>query len=526
MPYYLIKTRYGLESVLSAGDGYTIKLNWYKAYPDVRTNSIAYNIYFSTDQDTVFSDGVKYASASGALTADIIDLKPGELYYFGIRPVEYNSDIFTFDDLPTAYGDLKVYPSSILRENITDTDLVIPLVDTSEFPSSGVIRIGIELIQYTFNDTTNSNLELSFLNQRGYGSTQARIHNTDGYDGYETWDPNVFYYILGESSNYDRVTACHSRFEFPEYSYTLTDGYKQVTKDLLSTDLAGSDEENINFPSYDYAGYHRTDPTLLLNGKCVGSYIGGYMFCADGYRGVGQQLRGLSFQDHNNQRQEMLLNVTGDEVVLVKRVRTGIVCACYTPHQEYQHNRCPKCFGSKFVVGREQYFNPRRSNGRILVRFSPAEDDAKMYESGIESEFSTDAWTLTVPTIKDRDILIRYDKDGNEEFRYEVLSVTRNRTLDGKQGGQKMRVQRIRKTDPLYSIRVFSDSSLLPSTINTSLSSSAGIPLHSHVITISEKITNINQINQLTMTIAGHNHPVNDGVVMPVLGHTHTIILP
>jgi hypothetical protein len=276
---------------------------------------------------------------------------------------------------------------------------------------------------------------------------------------------------------------------------------------------------------YDYAGYHRTDPVQLLNGTCVGSYLGGEQGCIDGY-GNFQIFRGMSLQDQNTQRQEILLSVTGRDAILIRRVQTGITCSCYLASSEYQDDRCPKCYGTKFVFGYQQYFNPRISSGRIRVRIGPTPEGLKMYEAGLESEFPIDVWTLTVPTIKMRDVIVLFDQTGvNEEFRYEVTEVNRNNTIVGLQGGQKFRAIRVRKTDPIYQIRVFRDSSMFPSKLNTSIGFVTGIPPHTHEITVSEKITAVNQINQTTDISASHNHPIVNGVVMEVLGHTHTIII-
>ena len=185
------------------------------------------------------------------------------------------------------------------------------------------------------------------------------------------------------------------------------------------------------------------------------------------------------------------------------------------------------CYGTKFVLGWEQYFNPRRSDGRIMVRFSPAEDDVKRLEAGLESEFNTEVWTLTVPTVKDRDILVRFDQDGNEEFRYEVMSVTRNKTIAGLQGGQRMRVQRIRKTDRAYQIKAFKNTGTTPTKLSTSIGFTPGIPPHTHDITITNQPTS--NFNQLTSVNQGHNHIViyENGqlIVKDVLGHDHKIII-
>lgn len=1061
MVFYPIPQQSGLDMLSSLGDGYTINVKWYKGMPTNPRNKVAYNIYYSTIKETVYSEGIKYVSIDDSDNANIIDLTPGQLYYFSVRPMEYNPTQYNLNALlPLAYDNLRVYPFSLLSANISATDTTIPLMDTGFFPPSGLIQVGAELINYSGADYPNNNLfvpsetsstsyltplpdgyysrslgndgylsgltlldtsaiaetwkiqcifvqndinnvpmpetakfvsigslsgmkmdgysnpyiwvadgysvsneifEFSILENttfslgqyftiiigssaavssgRGYSNTTARPHNVSGSDGYVTWDPIITYYIPGESHIFDRIFMCQCRFEYANFQRTEADGYHQVITDLLTSDLSASDEYNEDFPMYDYAGYHRTDPVLLLTGACVGSYIGGEMGCIDKYGNV-NMLRGLSVQDANNQRQEMLLSTTGRPAVLVKRVRTGITCSCYQPSSEYQDDRCPFCFvpgtlintesgftkiedikvgdmvlsgdgsykkvlntfendysgnlnsiittttlspilctpnhqifkltsnhsnkygcgpnsnctniiqrelrkrgsvhklpsgkwqaritaknhnrvslgtfnskseaqnnirmylqkhelpshlisldkasnidnkdwlinihnryiddissieipkhlayknnkktaafevneefcwivglylaegctgkrslnfaldksevyyqnkvisfflkygyngkiyqvsengvkveiygadisrwfhylfgkkcynkkipqclmnlsdsksnslingifdgdssirdnelvqtseilalqvteilhrlgylptlrtiinktktpngndrkiaycvnrglttdikknrkgrwqfnennlskvksndivpyegkiynlevegehsyvvqnilvknchGTKFVFGFDQYFNPRRSDGRIMVRAGPAEEDVKMYEAGLESEFTLDFWTLTVPTIKDRDVIILFDQEDNEEFRYEVLSVTRNNTLTGLQGGQKFRAQRIRKFDPAYQIRVFRNTSEFPSKLNTSIGFTTGILPHTHEIVINEGIISVNQINQTTSISQGHNHVVKNGVVMNAVGHTHTIIM-
>jgi hypothetical protein len=525
MPFYTNPVRAGTDAVASLGDGQTINVKWFQAYPSVPTNKILYHIYYSTIKDNVYLEGVKYVSADGTLSANIIDLTPGQEYFFAVRPVEYNPLGFNPTDLPIAYDNLRFYPTSLLRQDITDTSLVIPLLDADGFPNTGIIKVGIELIQYLSVDHFNNNLILTNVSQRGINGTEPRLHTVSGFDGYNYWDPTVRLFVVGESNLFDRIFVCQSRFEYPNYAFTIVDGYKQVTKDLLSTDLSAADAANVGFPMYDYAGYHRTDPVQLLNGTCVGSYFGGEMGCIDGYGNV-QILRGLSLQDQNTQRQDVLLSVTGRDAVLVKRVQTGITCSCYIPSSEYPDDRCPLCYGTKFVFGYEQYFNPRSSDGRIKVRPGPTDENTKMYEAGLESEFPLSLWTLTVPTIKTRDVIILFDQDDNEEFRYEVISVTRNNTIIGQEGGQLMKVMRIRKFDPAYQIRVFRNTSEFPSKLNTSIGFVVGIPHHTHEIVINEKITSITQINQTTAVSQGHNHPIVDGVVQTVLGHTHSIILP
>lgn len=527
MPYYLRPVQVGIDEVVSCRDGYSVSLRWFQAYPSYDGYDIAYNIYYSTDRLEVFSEGAKYLSHDGYTTTTLQDLDPGQLYHFSVRPIEYNPTDYNFSLLPEAFNNLKIYPQSVLRQNMDQDDLLIPLLDTDTFPAYGIVKIGRELVRYSSVDSLNNNLIVSAISNRGIYGSNVYIHNVDGYDGYLTNDPNVYFYSAIESNLFDRVFAGQIRFEYPEYSFTQADGYKQRTADLLTTDLSGSDAANAGFPSYPFVGWHRKDPKLLLSGQCVNSYIGGEYYCADGYSGVGRKVRGLRPQEVNNQRQELLLETTGEPVTLLQKKWTGIHCSCYIPSRESPQNRCPKCYGTGFVVGYEQHFSPRRSDGRIMVRFSQGDDDVKQYEAGMESEGNFDVWTITIPTIKDRDVLIRYDINGNEEFRYEVMSVTRNKLFFGEQGAQKMRVQRIRKFDPSYQILAFRDTSKFPAKLSTSIEISNGIPLHSHEIVKNEG--SASGWSQLTSVVQGHNHPVRyvggQLVVDVVLGHTHTIVL-
>lgn len=646
--------RCGTDALHSLGDGYTINVSWFQAEHINPSNKIAYHIYYSTVKEDVFFEGPKYVSIDGSLEANLIGLTPGQEYFIAVRPVEYNPVTFNLTQLPIAYDALRFYPHSMLRQNISATDLIIPLLDVAGFPNVGVIKVGVELIQYLSIDqvnnnlivpapsggtpshiidqggsnfytpfvgnagvgtingltlvpnsnpftenwtikcvfvqrdmsnvpilgtakfisvgsfsgtardgygnpitwisdsTTNDNGILSFSitdtgpafqegdaflikvagatpgapGGRGYAGTHATLHNVDGYDGYVTWPSTVPLFASGEDTRWDRIFVCQSRFEYPNYAFTVPDGYRQVLKDNLSTDLSAADAANVTFPTYDFAGYHRTDPVQLLNGTCVGSYIGGEMGCIDKYGNV-QILRGFSLQDQNTQRQDVLLSVTGRPAVLIRRRWTGVGSNTYLPSSEYPDDRGLDNYGGKFVFGYEQYFNPRSSDGRILVRPGPTAENLKMHEAGLESEYPLDLWTLTVPTIKTRDILVLFDQDDNEDFRYEVADVTRNNTILGLDGGQHLKVFRIRKTDPAYQIRIFRNTADFPSKLNTSIGMAPpGIPPHTHEIVISEKILSVSQVNQTTSVSQGHNHPVVNGVVMEALGHTHTIIIP
>lgn len=535
MPYYLNQSNVGVYLVSSIGDGSTINLRWYRAFPLTTTNLIAYNIYMDEDrpdfEHEFFNKSPAFVSTNGALTADIPELTPGQMYRFAVRPVEYDPDTFDLRTLPTVFSNLRVYPESPLRTNITETSLIVPLLSVDDFPTAGVVRVGAELIDYTSVDILNNNLVLTSLPlQRGFNDTEVTYHNIDGYDGYTTWDPTVLFFPVDVEDQNTVVFATQDRFDDGYYAYTTADGYRQTVKDIVNADLSISDTVNTDFPPYDYAGWHRIDPVALFNGECVGSYFGGQQFCADGYNGVGRQIRGISVDDRNTQRQETLLSVIGEPVCLVKRQWTGIRCYCILATSEHPDARCRKCYGTGFVVGYSQYFDSRHSDGRIRVKFEPWLDDLPLVDSGLDPEATKpSAWTLVLPALKKRDFLVRFDKDGNEEFRYEVVSVTRNVLFNQQFGAQKMALQRIRKTDIIYQVPVFRDTSLIPSTILTNITSSPGIVPHQHIIKTNE--TSPAGWNQITSVAAGHSHTVRWNSttaaieISEELGHIHVPLI-
>ena len=193
------------------------------------------------------------------------------------------------------------------------------------------------------------------------------------------------------------------------------------------------------------------------------------------------------------------------------------------------------CFGTGFVGGYVQFDNGRRSDGRIMVHFDPAADDLPQVEQGIDLKYAPNAWTMTVPPIQVRDFLIRFnvpllgETKPIQEFRYEVVGITRNKTVLNLYGAQKMTLRRIQKTDPIYQWRAVYDTAPAPWIIETSLGGvpgPGGIPPHFHSITVPGPVLDVRTVNGTTTYVRQHNHPVLAGVVQEVLGHTHKLLEP
>ncbi len=138
--------------------------------------------------------------------------------------------------------------------------------------------------------------------------------------------------------------------------------------------------------------------------------------------------------------------------------------------------------------------------------------------------------------LNDRDFIIRFDDKGQEEFRYVIKSVTRNRLFYGQSGQQKFAAQRVRKTDPIYQVRSLRDDYMYPIDATTNVGTLRGpnnspIP-HVHTIRITENDIVLTDVDLTTGETLGHTHQINPnslsagiGETEESLGHFHKFIL-
>ena len=516
----------GVKSITNLGDGYSVSLSWNKYYQTPISWTLVYNLYWSSVQGDVFKEGVKFVLPSTQLHTIIKGgFKRGDVYYFGVRAAAHEPGTLLFDQLPEVDG-MRMYPETVLTQNISATDTIIPVMDASLFPPTGLVLIGSEIISYSAIDLVDNNLILFSEDQRGLYGHQARPHTTDGYDGVEWHSPIVALWRGFEDGN-SVVGLTEIKFDL-QYARTNEDGYR-MRVDIVSggKNLDVIDAANTGFPIYDQTGWDRTFMPDYLSGKCVGTYFGGEYGCADGYEDDGP-IRGLGIQDFMNMREEYLLQITGEPCALFRRQWSGIESKYHNSSRENTIYRGLDTFGTTLAMGYEQYFNPRYSDGRTLIRFGPTKEDYKRDEPGIENVYIPDCWTLVVPTVKDGDFIIRFNQDGTEEWRYEIIDVTRNRSFLTQSGLQKFTCVRVRKTDPIYQVRAFRDTSMFPKEILTGIGSTpgpGGLPPHMHRIVVNENITSVSQINQMTSVDQGHNHSIVNGVIQTVVGHSHVIVL-
>ena len=521
-------TETGLRLAKDTGIGTEAELSWKPASPFDQDDIVLYNIYYSTENEGVFDTSPNFLI--DGMSATIGGLPPGDSHYFGVRAAEFNPVIFTATGLRQAGPDMYFYPIEQLTNDMSASDLFVPC-STDGFPNYGILLIGTELIRYTSLQLSPAGFVVP-TNGRGYTGTGTELHYAND---------DVRLYHGSEDGNEILVTVTPT-FQKPNYALTwqLSDGYdsydgydktgkdgyyryNQNPDDSLTTDGYVNDSMG-EFKRFDYCGtYRNLPPYSFMKGQCRGSYFGGAQVRVDA-QGNRHLVKEANVETHLLQREELLLETTGEPIILLKRMWTGIRCLCFMNRKEHPDARCPICFGTSYISGFGQFFNNRRQDRKILVRLDPTDDDLNIDQNGLTPIFDPSGWTLAYPMIKDRDIMVRFNADGTEEFRYEILKVNRNKTMFTQMGAQKFNLKRIPKTDIIYQFPVLRSVGLLPATIHTSVNSGPGLSAHSHGIVVPNSYDPA-RLSVATMEFNGHNHIIVNGRLYEVLGHSHSLPL-
>jgi hypothetical protein len=439
--------RVGLVRTEDMGNGMGVALFWQDAAPTSTSTIVHYNIYYADNRlDVLDSFPVAITTEKFA----IINVPPGNEQFFTVRATEFDTDDFDITELVQIGQGLFQYPEEqTLLNDIDAYGGTIEVGDNSEYPSKGFLLIGTEVLQYTSKE---AGVFYIGDDQRGKFSTQVSSHFAGEivrlFKGVEE----------GNSVIQSGTAAWHNVNprnvdEIGEFN-VADDGYRENKEDILTTDLSGAEESTSGFPAYDTCGYHRPSPQDTFSGKCVGSYVGG----------ENNGFRGLNIQAQEQGRLEVLLQLTGTPCVLLRRKQTGRRCRCGSSDLRREHPtaRCPFCYGTGFEGGYDRIFNTRpiselfvNTAGMINVRVNPYVDDLKLESSnGLIQPVEQTAWTLAVPIVKDRDVLVTFLQDFTEEFRYEILDVTRNRIFFNQVGQQNFRMRRQDKTDIMYTYNI------------------------------------------------------------------------
>jgi hypothetical protein len=415
----------GLERVANLGIGDSVSLQWHKPFSRSYKGDAFFAIYQSENRLGIFDSPPKYIAKQGRLKGNINGLRSGTLYAFAGRAFEVYADSFNPSGMESLNDDFYIVPdNAIISSNIGISDLIINVNSTDGYPDYGILILNkVEVVRYTSKTSTTFILESGF---RGLSGTTPSI--------FVQGDPvELFFACQDKNSNIITIIP------------TASDGYaidREINEvGTLVTDY--TDEDKKFFQGFDFCGYHRALPQKTLQGidDCP-SYLGGEF---NGFRG-------FNLYDRMVGREEVLLDQTGEPVILLRRIWNGTTCSCANLRGQHPKLKsCNSCFGTTFEGGYNQFQYKRRVDGRVMVKFGDTVEDLKLsQQSHMQVEYEPSCWTLPAPAVRDRDLIVRFDYTNDLEYIYEVLDVTKEKLVFRHFTRQRLRLKRLDKTDIVY----------------------------------------------------------------------------
>jgi len=416
----------GMQKVSSCGSGDSLLLEWNVPAKRAYKSDVYVLIYMNEKRLDIFDSEPSYIARADILSATITGLTPGLTLSFAARAMETHKDALDFTGMVEISDGFWEFPSATaVSQSIFDTDSVIYVDSVDGFGAKGNLIIGTEIIGYNSVSEENS----SFLvpsGGRGLLGTTAGV------------------YVVGDEVKF--FTNCRDQNTVIIMATpTFHDGYdlqREVDNTgLVVTDYGDNDQKF--FQGYDFCGYHRPLPQHTLNGvDDCGTYLGGE------YNGF----RGFNLWDRLIGREEVLLDQVGEPIVLLRRIWDGQICSCMGSRRMHPKVKsCKECFGTGYVGGYSQYSNLRREDKRVIISFADAVEDLKLGAAEhLEQDFEPSAWTVPIPAIKDRDLIVRFDFTDDQEYIYEVLKVSREKIVFRHFTRQRIELKRLDKTDIVY----------------------------------------------------------------------------
>lgn len=449
----------GIKSASDLGVGTSVRLRWDPATTPAGMSDTYYNVYCASSTDTLFDYPF---GITQELTVIVPNLQPGDGYYFGVRATYFHQDI-SITGLETLSENFYKYPVVAYVDEFDgyytiDESGPLLTTTTNTFASSGVLKVGSEFLEYSSSTISTFIISQRDVFNRGRQATHANGTEIRMFKGIEdsnsvwyrstpTWEGNGISSPQLPSDGYSEANSMQD-----------SDGYRVWKVDNLNENHELYEEGHADTLPQPSCGYRSTNYVALWTRNACGTYAGGR---PDGFAG------GININESNLQREEFLLAHSGEPVILLRQKTTGKQCPAYSLRGEHSAERCGLCFGTKIVGGYDKYFHTRRyqpdienPTGLFNIRVGAYKNDLPLKaDSGLSQVDELSIWLPGLPFIKKRDIIIRYIRDEfqtliEEEFRYEVTSVTRGKIILGFDGKQNAEMRKLDKTHSIYQFPV------------------------------------------------------------------------
>lgn len=414
----------GIKRVTDVGDGKSLLIEWNKPVRRTYQNKVYVLVYKDLYRLNVF-DNPKYISTTDALEATITDLETGKALSYAARAMELPEGILDATGMETEDVLFKIPSPTSTTTTILPNDLFIPVESTVGYPNAGLVFVGSEVVRYNAVNRVDNILSVP-IDGRGILNSIVTTHL-----------PNSIVRLFFECTDRNTVILLGT----PTYHDDMNSGRELNQIGVVVTDYSDNDREF--FQRYDYCGWRFNRPQDTIYGKKdCNSYLGGEF----------NGLRGFNLYDRMLMQEEILLETSGEPVVLLKRIWDGLTCSCSNSRKvSPKVKSCNSCYGTNYEGGYIQYDYTRRNDGRILLSFKELQEKVQYGEKeGLMQAAEPQAWTLAQPTIRDRDLIIRFDFTNDIEYIYEVLNVTRSKNFNRKFGKQDISLKRLDKTDIVY----------------------------------------------------------------------------
>ena len=415
----------GIKKVSNMGSGDLLRVQWYQ--PSSRSyKGDSYSLIFNNESRLeIFDSNPKYISNSEEFSADISGLTPGLTTSWAVRALEAFAGTVELDGMDEVSSGTYIVPDEVtITEQVLQDATIFDVSSTSGYPASGILVVNnSEVIRYSAKTDTSFLLPTG---GRGLNGTSAGIYLEGDAVGM---------FLACQDKNSAIVMA----------TPTYIDGYESGREidgtGVVVTDYSDNDKKF--FQGFDFCGYHRAIPQDIFQGKSdCGSYLGGDF---NGYRG-------MNLFDRMLNREEVLLDQSGEPIILLKRIWDGEKCSCSDSRRMHPKIKsCKKCFGTGYTGGYAQYNYRRREDGRVMLAFGDTVEDLKLGpHTHLEQNYEPAAWTLPNPAIRDRDLVVRFDFNNDAEYIYEVLDVTKDKLFYRHYTRQRLKLKRMDKTDTVY----------------------------------------------------------------------------
>lgn len=415
----------GIKRVKNLGDGKSLLIEWNKPIKRSYQNDSFVLVYENPTRLNVF-DRPSYIAVTESLEATVTNYQTGVTLSFGARAVEFPVGILDPNGMELVTDGFYKIPQDItIVESLSATGLSLKVNSVIGYPDAGILLVNKEAIRYNSIDRVSNTFFIP-VNGRGLLNSVPVIHPVG--------EPLRLFLECTDKNTVILMST-------PTYHDDQTMDRYVKGEGVVVTDYTDNDKQV--FEKFDYCGWRDSRPQDTIYGKDdCGTYLGGEF---NGFRGFNVYDRMLG-------QEEMLIEATGEPVILLKRIWDGITCSCLNSRKvSPKVKSCQSCYGTGYEGGYIQFEYPRRMDGRILISFKEAQEDLQYGEKeGLAQNFDPGAWTLAQPTIKDRDLIVRFDFTNDIEFIYEVLNVSRSKNFKRKFGRQEMSLKRLDKTDIVY----------------------------------------------------------------------------